>query len=115
MLLTETRRKEQGDGVLKAEKTLAGYVLSHFLRKIDVEVVLPFSWKKQTNKQTKKQTKQNKNTKMFLDEFQDFRHSLGDSKGEVSVMADFKFISTTSTAVKVTSLLNDCCLQQLIN
>ena len=43
MLLTETRRKEQGDGVLKAEKTLAGYVLSHFLRKIDVEVVLPFS------------------------------------------------------------------------
>ena len=52
---------------------------------------------------------------MFLDEFQDFRLSLGDSKGEVSVMADFKFISTTSTAVKVTSLLNDCCLQQLIN
>ena len=52
---------------------------------------------------------------MFLDEFQDFRHSFGDSKGVVIVMADFKFISTTSMAVKVTSLLNDCCLQQLIN
>ena len=52
---------------------------------------------------------------MFLDEFQDFRHSFGDSKGEVIVMADFKFISTTSTAVKVTSLLNGCCLRQLIN
>ena len=65
-------------------------------------------------KQTKKQ-KNKKNTKMFLDEFQDFRHSFGDSKGEVIVMEDFKFISTTSTAVKVTLLLNDCCLQQLIN
>ena len=43
MLLTETRRKEQGDGALKAEMTLARYVLRHFLRKIDVEVVLPFS------------------------------------------------------------------------
>ena len=42
MLLTETRRKEQGDGALKAEMTLARYVLSHFLRKTDVEVVLPF-------------------------------------------------------------------------
>ena len=67
----------------------------------------------------KSKTKQNKtkqkNTKMFLDEFQDFRHSLGHSKGEVIVMADFKFISTTSTAVEVTSLLNNCCLQQLIN
>ena len=52
---------------------------------------------------------------MFLDEFQDFRHSLGDSKWEVIVMEDFKFISTTSTAVKVTSLLNGCCLRQLIN
>ena len=30
-------------------------------------------------------------------------------------MEDFKFISTTSTAVEVTSLLNNCCLQQLIN
>ncbi len=43
MLLTETRRKEQGDEALKAEMTLARSVLSHFLRKIDVEVVLPFS------------------------------------------------------------------------
>ena len=108
MLLTETRRKEQGDEALKAEMTLAGYVLSHFLRKIDVEVVLPFSWKQQ-------QQQQQKPTKMFLDDFPDFRHSLGDNNGEVIVMADFKFISTTSTAVKVTSLPNDCCLQQLIN
>ena len=43
MLLTETLRKEQGDEALKAEMTLARYVFSHFLRKIDVEVVLPFS------------------------------------------------------------------------
>ena len=55
MLLTETRLKEQGDEALKAEMTLARYVLRHFLRKIDVEVVLPFSWKnKQKNKKTKK-------------------------------------------------------------
>ena len=52
---------------------------------------------------------------MFLDEFPDFRHSLDDSKWEVIVMADFNFMSTTSTTVNMTSVLNDCCLQQLIN
>ena len=52
---------------------------------------------------------------MFLDEFPDFRHSLDDSKWEVIVMADFNFMSTTSTTVNMTSVLNDCWLQQLIN
>ena len=45
---------------------------------------------------------------MFLDEFPDFRHSLDDSKWEVIVMADFNFMSTTSTTVNMTSVLNDC-------
>ena len=64
-------------------------------------------------------SKQNNNTNnMFLDEFPDFLHSLGDSKGAVTVMGDINFHFENqhdSEVCKLKSLLDDCCLQQLVN
>ena len=54
---------------------------------------------------------------MFLDEFPDFLHSLGDRKGEVILMGNFNFHFDSwhdSEVCKLKSLLNDCCLQQLV-
>ena len=64
-------------------------------------------------------SKQNKNTnKIFLDEFPYFLHSLIDCKREVIVIGDFNFHfdnKPDSEVCKLKSLLNDCCLQQLVN
>ena len=60
--------------------------------------------------------KNNTNT-MFLDEFTDFLHSLSDRKEEAIVISDFNFhfdIQHDSEVCKLKSLLNDCCLQQLV-
>ena len=63
-------------------------------------------------------SKQTNNTnKMVLDEFPDFLHPLSDKKGEVIVMGDFHFHFDSqhdSEVCKLKSLLNDCCLQQLV-
>ena len=63
-------------------------------------------------------SKQTNNTnKMVLDEFPDFLHPLSDKKGEVIVMGDFNFHFDNqhdSEVCKLKSLLNDCCLQQLV-
>ena len=60
--------------------------------------------------------KNNTNT-MFFDEFADFLHSPSDRKEEAIVISDFNFhfdIQHDSEVCKLKSLLNDCCLQQLV-
>ena len=64
-------------------------------------------------------SKQNKCTnKMFLDQFPDFLLSLSDGNGEIIVGDDFNFRFENehdNKVCKLRSLLNDCCLKQLVN
>ena len=56
--------------------------------------------------------------KMILDQFPDFLHSFNDGKGEITVVGDFNFHFANehdSEVCKLRSLLDDCCLKELIN
>ena len=64
-------------------------------------------------------SKLNKSTnKMFLDQFPVFLHSLSDRKRKITVVGDFNFHFANehdSEVCKLRSLLNDCCLKELVN
>ena len=64
------------------------------------------------------QQTEHETNKMFLDPFPDFLHSLSDSKGKIMVVDDFNFYFENehdSEVCKLRSLLNNCCLKQLVN